>query len=73
MTAPVGLPPDRLVRAVLANLDQWVEGLEEIANSAEPRRLALHLQLNMMQTRLTLRRLMGEPEEPVPERRDDLE
>lgn len=56
------LDPDRLVAALLSNLDVWVADLEEIIEHSTPgnKRRALHLQRNLLQTKLALRRIIGE-------------
>jgi len=50
----------RLVRAILANIDMWIDEAAEIADDPEPRRRALHHQRNLMQARRALRAIAGE-------------
>lgn len=60
---------DRLVRAVLANLDEWIDAASDIADLTDPknepvdlrllRRRALHHKLNMMQVKNSLESLLG--------------
>jgi hypothetical protein len=61
----VRLDPDRLVAALLSNLDVWIADLEEIHEHATPgnKRRALHLQRNMLQTKLALKRMIGKAED----------
>lgn len=56
---------DRLQRALLVNLDIWIENVEEIVTHANPGNKArgLHLLRNMMQAKMAIRRMLDEPEE----------
>jgi hypothetical protein len=63
--ADVRLPPERLVKAVLANLSGWIEMVDEISSADNPRGLALHLKLNMVQCHISLARLNGASEEEI--------
>lgn len=49
----------RLITAVLANLDAWIEAIEEIERNANPgnKIRALHLVRNMYQCRLALQKI----------------
>lgn len=59
------LEPERLVAALLSNLDSWIEAVEEIHDNATVgnKRRAIHLQRNMLQARQALIRLSGEGNE----------
>lgn len=63
------MEPERLIRAILLNMDGWIEAAKEIADTADNgactrhRRLALHHQANLMQSKQALQRLMKEPED----------
>ena len=56
---------DRLQRALLINLEIWIENVEEIAAEARPgnKARALGLLRNMMQAQMAIRRMLDEPEE----------
>lgn len=58
------IPPDRLYLAVLANMSSWQMDLDAIIESttADTRSRALHLQRNILQAQVSLRRLAGEPD-----------
>lgn len=53
---------ERLVRAVMSNLEIWIQDVTEIADSADHRRATLHLLRNMLQVQRALQRLMGDEE-----------
>lgn len=59
---------ERLARAVLASLDNWMEQAEEIAEAAHPstgnKARALHLKRSIMQARNSLEHLIGGDLEP---------
>lgn len=53
------LPPERVITAVLQNLDTWIaDGSAGI--DAEPNRALMHLVRNMMMARISLKRLVGD-------------
>lgn len=58
----VAIDPDRLVVALLSNLDVWIEDLAEIERNANPgnKVRVLHLQRNMLQCKISLQRILGE-------------
>jgi hypothetical protein len=57
------IPPERLYRAVLSNIDNWRMDLEAIIEDAGPRgrTRALQLSMNLLQCQISLMRLAGEP------------
>jgi hypothetical protein len=56
---------DRVRRALLSNMRDWMESVEEIAQDAHPgnKSRALHLLRNMKQAELTIRRMLGRDDE----------
>lgn len=63
----VQLPPERLIRAVLANMDSWVDALDTIYEDAVPvnRSRVLHLKRNMLQCKISMIRLVGGTQEEI--------
>jgi hypothetical protein len=60
----VRLEPERLVAALLSNLEVWIEDVTLLADTPGPhQRQALHLARNMLQTKLALKRIIGEAED----------
>lgn len=55
------MPSERLIRAVLANIDSWVSAVDEIAFYANPgnKSRALHLKSNLLQSKVSFMRLTG--------------
>jgi hypothetical protein len=50
---------ERLARALLSNLDVWIEDIEKISSMPGPhQRQALHLEKSMLQTKLSLSRMI---------------
>ena len=51
---------ERLAKALLSNLDVWIQDLEELSSMPGPhQRQALHLQRNVLQTKMALHRLLS--------------
>lgn len=57
------LPPERLYLAVLSNIDNWRADLDAIIEESSPgcRTRALQLSRNLLQCKISLMRLAGEP------------
>lgn len=50
---------ERLAKAILSNLDVWIEDIEQISSMPGPhQRQALHLEKAMLQTKLSLSRIL---------------
>lgn len=59
---PTRMQADRLIAAVLANLDIWIEDGTAGIDADNPRLGLMHLTRNMMMCRISLRRLAGDPD-----------
>lgn len=62
---------ERVISAVLANIDQWIESLVEIEHFANPgnKVRTLHLIRNMTMAKIALQRIASDhTHDPVPER-----
>lgn len=63
----VKMPSERLVRAVLANVDAWVSALDEIYDAAEPNNRAgvLALKLQMLLSKVSFLRVVDGTQEEI--------
>jgi len=61
------MPSERLIKAVLSNVDAWLLNLDEIFEHAIPgnKSRILHLKLNMLQAKVSFLRLVDAPPEDV--------
>jgi hypothetical protein len=58
------LPPERLYRAVITNMNSWMDDLEQMIQNADAdtRAKALHLKRNILCARIALARMAGDPD-----------
>jgi hypothetical protein len=64
---PVKMPSERLIRAVLANMDSWIQDLIDLERVVIPGNKArvMHLKLNMLQAKISFMRLLGASEAEI--------
>ncbi len=56
----MALTAERLVAALMTNLDMWIEQVDEILEAKDPHRPALHLKRGLLQTQYALRKMKVE-------------
>lgn len=61
------MPSDRLMRAVLSNIDSWIDSLKEIEDATAPgaKSRVIHLRRNVLQAKLSFMRLTGASEDEL--------
>jgi hypothetical protein len=61
------MPSERLIRAVLATIDSWIDALDEIYASAVPinRARVLHLKCQMLMSKVSFIRLVNGTQEEI--------
>jgi hypothetical protein len=66
------VPADRLITAVLLNLESWIADGQAGIDSDNPKMSLMHLTRNMMMAQVSLKRLAGRPyaEDDIPKDTD---
>jgi hypothetical protein len=62
------MPSERLIRAVLATIDAWIDALDDLYSAATVpmnRAKILHLKMNMLMSKISFMRLVNAPDAEI--------